>query len=66
VSIDGKPVNVRGDQDVVPLPPENARGVPGKVEIDIPFQDYYGSYVMHCHILDHEDAGMMVRIDVRR
>lgn len=66
VSINGKPVNVRGDQDVVPLPPEDARGVPGRVEIDIPFQDYDGDYVMHCHILDHEDAGMMVRIDVRK
>lgn len=66
VSINGKPVNVRSDQDVVPLPPQNAKGLPGRVEIDIPFEGYYGNYVMHCHILDHEDAGMMVRIDVQQ
>jgi FtsP/CotA-like multicopper oxidase with cupredoxin domain len=30
------------------------------------YQRYIGEYVLHCHILDHEDRGMMqnVRIDV--
>ena len=28
------------------------------------FQDYLGSYVFHCHILPHEDAGMMQAITV--
>ena len=28
------------------------------------FQDYLGSYVFHCHILPHEDAGMMQAIAV--
>ncbi|MDB4673120.1 multicopper oxidase domain-containing protein, partial [bacterium] len=28
------------------------------------FQDYIGSYVYHCHILPHEDAGMMQAITV--
>ena len=32
----------------------------------MPFQDYSGRCVMHCHILDHEDGGMMARISVRR
>jgi len=28
------------------------------------FQDYLGTYVMHCHMLEHEDAGMMQAIKV--
>ena len=28
------------------------------------YQDYIGQYVMHCHILDHEDQGMMELIEV--
>jgi FtsP/CotA-like multicopper oxidase with cupredoxin domain len=29
------------------------------VRIRIPFQDFLGKTVYHCHILDHEDLGMM-------
>ena len=65
ISINGKRVNVRSDQDVIPLPPIDAKGVPGRVVLDMPFQRFWGNFVMHCHILDHEDAGMMARIDVR-
>jgi suppressor of ftsI len=64
VRINGKRVNVRSDRDVVPLPPEH-NGVPGRVDIDMPFQDYSGDFVLHCHILTHEDDGMMARIRVR-
>lgn len=28
------------------------------------FKDYLGTYVMHCHMLEHEDAGMMQTIKV--
>lgn len=35
------------------------------VRIRIPFRDYGGTTVYHCHILDHEDLGMMGVIDVR-
>jgi FtsP/CotA-like multicopper oxidase with cupredoxin domain len=41
-------------------------GAPGRVDIDMPFQDYPGDFVLHCHILNHEDGGMMARISVRR
>ena len=27
------------------------------------FQDYVGESVLHCHILDHEDQGMMVKVN---
>ena len=66
LSINGKRVNVRSDQDVVPLPPlDPTTGVPGQIVLDMPFQRFAGNFVMHCHILDHEDGGMMARIDLR-
>ena len=54
----------RSDQDVVLLPPAED-GIPGRVDLDMPFQDYSGNFVIHCRILDHEDGGMMARISVR-
>ena len=35
------------------------------VNIRIAFQDYPGKTVYHCHILDHEDLGMMGIIDIQ-
>jgi FtsP/CotA-like multicopper oxidase with cupredoxin domain len=32
--------------------------------VKMAFQDYIGTYVMHCHMLEHEDAGMMQTIKV--
>jgi FtsP/CotA-like multicopper oxidase with cupredoxin domain len=60
ISVNGRRVDVRSDQDVVPLPPN------GTVVLDMPFQQFSGNFVMHCHILDHEDGGMMTRIEVRK
>jgi FtsP/CotA-like multicopper oxidase with cupredoxin domain len=28
------------------------------------YKDYIGAFVMHCHILDHEDLGMMEVVEV--
>ena len=40
--------------------------VPGeRVEILIPFRDFVGRSVFHCHIAEHGDAGMMGIIEVR-
>ncbi len=47
-------------QDVVLVP---ARGW---VRLRIPFTDYPGRSVYHCHVLDHEDLGMMATINVHR
>jgi hypothetical protein len=33
--------------------------IPGYVKMCSRFVDYQGTYVMHCHILIHEDRGMM-------
>lgn len=39
-------------------------GIPGEVTILMRFEDFPGSYVNHCHILFHEDAGMMAVVRV--
>jgi suppressor of ftsI len=65
ISVNGRRVRPNGDQDVVALPPMNG-DKPGRVVIRMPFQDYSGEFVIHCHILDHEDGGMMALIDARR
>ncbi len=45
-------------QDVVLVPPR------GSVRLRIPFTTFSGRSVYHCHILDHEDAGMMATVSV--
>jgi suppressor of ftsI len=58
MSVNGVAYNARGQQDTVMLP------VGGEVVIRKPFQDFTGKWVYHCHILNHEDAGMMAVIEV--
>ncbi len=35
------------------------------VRIRIPFKDFPGKTVYHCHILDHEDLGMMATLEIQ-
>ena len=49
----GQPVDTLMWQDVVNIP---ARG---STRVRIAFEDFSGKTVYHCHILDHEDNGMM-------
>src|SRR3989304_1856917 len=38
---------------------------PGEtVEVKLKFSDHTGKYVFHCHILEHEDDGMMAQLEV--
>lgn len=46
-------------QDVVNVPAN------GRVTVRIAFKDFTGRSAYHCHILDHEDLGMMGVIEVR-
>ena len=39
--------------------------VGGKIKILTRYADYYGRYVTHCHILVHEDLGMMANVYVQ-
>ena len=48
---DGRPV--AGWKDTLNVPANRS------VRIRINFADFGGTSVYHCHILDHEDAGMM-------
>jgi FtsP/CotA-like multicopper oxidase with cupredoxin domain len=58
MSINGEPYNAPSLQDTVPLP------IGGEVVIRMRFLDFVGKYVFHCHILAHEDGGMMAAIAV--
>lgn len=40
--------------------------VPGYFKMRSRFVDYAGLYVLHCHILVHEDRGMMFSVEVTR
>jgi FtsP/CotA-like multicopper oxidase with cupredoxin domain len=60
VSIGGKPVEPGTIQDTVWVP----HHVP--VVIRIRFKEWVGKDVFHCHILPHEDAGMMQNLLVKR
>jgi FtsP/CotA-like multicopper oxidase with cupredoxin domain len=42
----------------------NAVKVPGYFRMRSRFVDYAGFYVLHCHILAHEDRGMMTVVEV--
>ena len=50
-------------QDTIPVP-HAENGVPGKVVIRIPFTDFPGRWMFHCHIAAHEDNGMMSYVNV--
>ncbi len=58
MSINGKSNDALSLQDTVKLP------IGGEVVIRMRFLDYVGKYVFHCHILAHEDAGMMATVAV--
>ncbi len=50
-------------QDVVGIPNGNEAN-PGIVKMRSRFLRFNGRYVLHCHILTHEDKGMMVNVTV--
>jgi FtsP/CotA-like multicopper oxidase with cupredoxin domain len=56
----GRRFDANGFQDTVVIPRQ------GSVTILIDFEDYTGKFVYHCHILNHEDHGMMGTIVVSR
>lgn len=59
VAENGRPVETAAVRDVVNVPAD------GEVTVRIAFRDYTGRSVYHCHILDHEDLGMMGILEVR-
>jgi suppressor of ftsI len=62
-----QPYTATGLGDVVNIPARigtMADNKPGKVVIRNYFHDFKGWFVFHCHILNHEDDGMMQSIEV--
>jgi suppressor of ftsI len=57
MSVNGKPYDANGRQDVVNIP------TGGNVVIRIPAYDFVGKTVYHCHLLFHEDFGMMGNVE---
>ncbi|TAF10137.1 MAG: DUF4114 domain-containing protein [Nostocales cyanobacterium] len=53
----GTPFNIQN-------PDHAGKGKASEVKIVMSFEDFPGSYVNHCHILFHEDAGMMAVLRV--
>ena len=64
--VNGKPQPFDGYHDVVTLPAAASDVEPSVVKIIIPFTDpvIVGEFVYHCHIIQHEDQGMMSNIVV--
>ncbi len=59
VKIDGKPVDRNAYEDTVRIAPNG-----GSVTIRQRYRDFTGKFVFHCHILGHEDGGMMSLVQI--
>lgn len=60
MSINGVPYESTGLVDTFKVPAH------GEIVIRQRFLDFVGKYVFHCHILAHEDAGMMAAVEVSK
>ncbi|MFD8157516.1 multicopper oxidase family protein [Streptomyces malaysiensis] len=58
MSVNGVPHHGHSLQDIANVPAK------GRMVIRIRFTNYTGKTVLHCHILNHEDAGMMAVLDI--
>lgn len=60
ISVNGKTVPFGGLQDTIDVP------IHGEVTVRLAFVDptIVGRFMFHCHILEHEDKGMMALIEV--
>lgn len=58
MEINGEPVDAYSWEDTTPIPAF------GEIVIRTRFLDFPGTFVYHCHILDHEDQGMMGVVEV--
>lgn len=60
LSINGKPQPFNGLRDTIDVP------IHGEVKLRMAFTDplIVGRFMFHCHILEHEDKGMMAQIEV--
>jgi bilirubin oxidase len=59
LDVDGEPVDAPTWEDTVNVPKHSM------VRFVVRFDDYPGKWMYHCHILDHEQAGMMGVLEIR-
>jgi FtsP/CotA-like multicopper oxidase with cupredoxin domain len=66
LEINGVPVQSSDVQDTITLPTWDGHSAYPSVKLRMDFRDpnIAGTFVYHCHILDHEDGGMMAKIQV--
>ena len=60
VDQNGQPASYSAWKDVVSVSPGET------VRIRMAFRDYTGKTVYHCHVLDHEDRGMMGTLEIQQ
>ena len=65
--VNGAPADFDGLRDTFSVPPER-NGKPGEAKLIIPFTnpEIVGRFVFHCHVVKHEDKGMMMAVEVVR
>jgi FtsP/CotA-like multicopper oxidase with cupredoxin domain len=61
IAINDKPNDPMEVWDTFAIPPKQ-NGVNGSITIRVRFVQWHGKTVFHCHILPHEDTGMMQNI----
>jgi suppressor of ftsI len=63
--VNGAPTDFDGLRDTFSVPPAQ-NGKPGEGKLIIPFTnpEIVGRFVFHCHVVKHEDKGMMMTIEV--
>jgi FtsP/CotA-like multicopper oxidase with cupredoxin domain len=66
LEVNGQPVNDPAIRDTVDIPYWTGSGAYPSVKVRMDFRDLnvVGTFVYHCHILEHEDGGMMGEIQV--
>jgi FtsP/CotA-like multicopper oxidase with cupredoxin domain len=65
--VNGSPTHFDGLRDTFSVPPTR-NGKPGEAKLIIPFTnpEIAGRFVFHCHVVKHEDKGMMMVVEVVR
>ncbi|HET9378231.1 MAG TPA: multicopper oxidase family protein [Chthoniobacterales bacterium] len=65
--VNGAPADFDGLRDTFSVPPAR-NGKPGEAKLIIPFTnpEIVGRFVFHCHVVKHEDKGMMMTVEVVR
>ena len=63
ISINGMPVDAYW-ADTIGLPPNGSPANPTSVTFRTRFRDFAGATLMHCHMIAHEDMGMMQTVEI--